>query len=151
MTRFRWIALAVGGLVLVGAGWLLFGRSSQPQQQAIYSVSQNYRVCLASTAAATPAWPALQAAHGAINAQQVTVPASAVGDQVPYLNGLLALKCRLIVVAGADLHDAATTVAKANPKQQFVTVGTPLNLPNVHDLPDASGLTRFVTDAAAHS
>lgn len=156
MNRGKWIAVVSGAVVIAAIAWFVVSQHGQPsrQQVAYTNVSRNYRVCFASTSpeTAAAAWHATQAAaaHAAINAQQVTVPTAPASQEVPYLNGLLALKCGVIITAGADLHDAATTVAKANPHQAFINVGSVLDLPNVRDLVDPSGITELVVAAANH-
>jgi basic membrane lipoprotein Med (substrate-binding protein (PBP1-ABC) superfamily) len=68
---------------------------------------------------------------------------------VPFVNGLLALNCRLIIAAGNGIHDAITSVAKANPHQDFATDATAIDLPNVQHITDDTQIAGMVHAAAA--
>lgn len=105
------------------------------------------------TAEAAHVWNAIQAAtaHEAINAQQILAPPGATEQLIPYLNGLIAEQCHLIITVGTRLHDAIVAVAQANPNQMFLNIGSSTTLPNIRDITnDTSTITELVK-AAAHS
>ncbi|WP_137816398.1 hypothetical protein [Gandjariella thermophila] len=124
------------------------------KQPVVYTnISRNFRTCLFTTdpAAAAPIWQAVQqaAADQPINAQRFTAPHGTPADLTPYLNGLIATKCKLIVAVGTDLHDTVSTVASANPSTEFINIGSTTALSNIHDLPaDPHQIRQLVLDAA---
>jgi basic membrane lipoprotein Med (substrate-binding protein (PBP1-ABC) superfamily) len=134
-------ALGVAG---AGAAALIIGFGGHPQALTVTDISQNFKVCMLATGnsaapVASPAWTAVSDAARqtkAINAEQLTAPAGPARQQIPYLNSLVSLRCRLIVVVGPGLRDALAAVAKANPAQRFLSYGTGALLPNIHQVPD---------------
>jgi hypothetical protein len=96
-------AAAFLALVLTAAG-LTWYTVSLPEPGPKYTnISRNFKACLVSTSAQPEVWQAIQAATGrsAINAQRLTAPVGTTEELRPYVNGLLALQCQLIVAAGA--------------------------------------------------
>ncbi|MEV7395155.1 transposase [Streptomyces sp. NPDC091215] len=69
---------------------------------------------------------------------------------LPYVNSLVQRHCGLIVSVGPDLHDAVTTAARHNPRQQFIIVGSPVKLANVRSFPpaDQSAVIRAIRQVA---
>lgn len=145
------VAAAIVGLV----AW--FG-GTPAQPVAVTDLSQNFKVCMLATGsgaapAPSPAWTAIGAAvrqMKAVNAEQLTVPRGPARQQVPYLNSLISLRCRLIVVVGPELRDALTVVAKANPAQRFLSYGAGAPLPNIHQVPvgDTAAIAAAIVGAA---
>jgi basic membrane lipoprotein Med (substrate-binding protein (PBP1-ABC) superfamily) len=157
MTRRTWIVGIAGAVALVAviATVVVISHQGDSQERVAYAnISQNYRVCLARTASdqGVPVWQALQdaAKQAAINVEQVTVPAGPAAQQAPYLNGLVAQKCDLIVIAGQGLHNVVDTVAKDNPGRKFAVVNDKLDRPNVQAFPDPAALSGFVANTARH-
>jgi len=69
-------------------------------------------------------WSAMQdASHQRqLNVQQLLVPAPTPDQALPYLAGLSAQHCDLVVTIGPAFGQALETAAKANPRTQFVAV-----------------------------
>lgn len=140
LREHRWIAIGGGTAVIVAAVLVIVfvvgGGGQQPIHYANYS--RNFKVCLLDQthddADAAMVWKAVQTAKASapINAQQMTVPTGKRIDPAPYLNGLIALRCELIITNGPGLADAVRAGATAHPGTNFVTVGDPVALPNVH-------------------
>jgi basic membrane lipoprotein Med (substrate-binding protein (PBP1-ABC) superfamily) len=135
------VTVAVGSLILVAAAvWIfILADSSDRPPVAAPDVSKNFKVCqldTQSSAEATTVWRAVQAAAGKapINAQRLTLPATADEDPIPYFNSLLALHCQLVVTVGTGLSAATQTVAANKPQQNFLNIGTPTNLANVRTI-----------------
>ncbi len=158
--RVRLMA-AAGVLLTTGLlAWLalaLLTGSSSPKFVA-NNISRNYRACLINTQhdenIAQPVWSYLQkATHGsAINLQHITVPKSGTATSIPYINGLVQRHCGLIISLGPGLHTAITKAARSNPHQRFITIGKPVNLPNVQSYSptDRSAAVKAVQKAAHH-
>lgn len=155
---FRWAMVAALGAAGAATAALVIGSGGHHEPLAITDISQNFKVCVLAAGnpaapAPSPAWAAVSAAARetkTINAEQFTAPTGPARQQIPYLNGLIALRCRLIVVAGPELRGALTRVAKADPAQQFLSYGTGALLPNVRRVPvgDAGAITTVIaTDA----
>jgi basic membrane lipoprotein Med (substrate-binding protein (PBP1-ABC) superfamily) len=133
--------------------------SPAPSQQIAYTnISRNFKACLLNTTTnvttATATWQAIQKAttNTPINAQHITAPAGPTPTLVPYLNGLLALHCQLIVTTGDDLHDTLNAIATAHPQQAFLNISNaPTTLTNIHTIPTSTPpvtITNLVTTAA---
>ncbi|MCQ4082299.1 hypothetical protein NGB36_17220 [Streptomyces sp. RB6PN25] len=154
------LTAALGALITVGLlTWLAFSVLTGPQTPRIVAnnVSRNFRTCLINDqhdAAMTPSvWSAVQeAAQGAaINAQHIVVPDTGNAAPLPYVNSLMQRHCGLIISVGPDLHDAIVTAAQHNPRQQFVSIGQPIKLPNMHSFSSASQSTiSSMVRGAAH-
>ena len=151
----RIIALACGLLLVIGATVLLVTwlNKPAPQQIAYTNISHNTKICVVSTSTdtAAPIWHAVQTAanQAPVNAQQLIAPSKEPDQLVPFINGLLALHCKLIIATGADLHDPIISVAKANPHQEFAT-DTTANLPNVQHITDPAQIPDMIHTASNH-
>lgn len=150
--RSRLALITAAGVAGAGAAALILGLSGHPRPPAVIDISRNFKVCMLATVRGTPAagvaWNAIGDARrkAAVNAEQLTAPASPASQQIPYLNSLISLRCRLIVVAGPDLRKALASVATANPDQRFLSYGTGAPpLPNIRQIPD--GDTAAITAA----
>ncbi len=152
MTRLRWVIL---GVLVAAAGVaatvLLWPGEPAPQPAAYANISRNARICLASTSAgdAPEIWRAIQAETTGepVNAQHLVSPSRQ--TVAPFLNGVLALHCRLIITTGSDMHDAVTAAAKSHPDQAFASDDKSITLPNVRQVttaPEVVQLIRTVTN-----
>jgi hypothetical protein len=128
-TAFGAIALGI-----LAAALLLDSEPDHPD------VSSHFKVCLLTSANSPdtdPVWRGVQASAGAgsINAQKLVVPNDAINEAGPYVASLIASQCRLIVADGTTLSADLQAVASINPATKFVSVGTPVTLPNVRNIP----------------
>jgi basic membrane lipoprotein Med (substrate-binding protein (PBP1-ABC) superfamily) len=103
-------------------------------------VSSHFKTCLLTSANSPDTdrvWRGVQASTGAgsINAQKLVVPNDATTEAGPYFASLIASQCRLIVADGQTFSADLQAVASTNPATKFVNVGTPVNLPNVRNIP----------------
>jgi basic membrane lipoprotein Med (substrate-binding protein (PBP1-ABC) superfamily) len=123
-------AVALGVLTGVLLTVFLTGGRSAPRAA---NVSRNLRACLldspanSTDAALTRAtWQGLRAAAGTgkVNAQRFTAPTVDAKAALPYINGAVQHHCGLIFAVGTGMRPATEAAAKANPRQQFVLVGT---------------------------
>ncbi|MEA5367219.1 hypothetical protein VA596_47365 [Amycolatopsis sp., V23-08] len=153
MKRQHWAALGV--LVAVGAAAtvLLWPDEPAPQPVAYANISRNTRVCLANTTAGDTEeiWRAVQleADHEPVNAQHLIAPERNPETIAPFLNGVLALHCRLIITTGTDMHDAVTAAAKSHPEQVFASDDSTITLTNVRHVrtgPDVAQLIRTIAN-----
>ncbi|MFR9799521.1 hypothetical protein ACL02U_27050 [Streptomyces sp. MS06] len=127
--------LAVTGLL----AWLTVTLLAGPHIPKVVAsnVSQNFRACLINdqrdATMAQPVWSALQqsASGSDVNAQRIEVPQSDQSASLPYVNSLVQRKCGLIIAVGPNLHSAVVSAARHNPHQNFISIGTPISLPNV--------------------
>ncbi|WP_410595425.1 hypothetical protein [Amycolatopsis sp. lyj-23] len=151
MKRLHWaIPGALAAAAGVAAAVLLWPDEPTPQPIAYANISRNARICIASTAAGeTPEiWRAIQAEtnHEPINAQHLIAPNQQPDAIAPFLNGVLALRCRLIVATGSDMHDAVTAAAKSHPDQAFASDDKSITLPNVRHVASATDAVQLVRD-----
>ncbi|AUY53618.1 hypothetical protein [Streptomyces sp. CB01881] len=137
--RFRWVlgltaALAVAG---TGAGILLTsgndGEADRPAAVKPSNIAGRRTACLTGDATEAAGrtdtsliWSALQDAsqQDQLNVQQLLVPAATVDQALPYLSGLSAQRCDLVVSIGPTFTQALEAAAKANPHTRFVAVTT---------------------------
>lgn len=154
MKRLHWV---IFGVLVAAAGVaatvLLWPSEPAPQPVAYANISRNARICLASTSVgdAPEIWQAIQAEtnHEPVNAQHLISPNRQPDAIAPFLNGVLALRCRLIVTTGSDMHDAVTAAAKSHPDQAFASDDKSITLPNVRHVaaaPEIAALIRDVTN-----
>lgn len=146
----RLFLLIAGALVVVGATVLvlLWPHDPAPQPIAYANVSRNARICVTGTSTdeSSKLWTAVQTAatHEPINAQRVIAPNRQPEQLIPFVNGLLALHCKLIITTGKDMHDAITSIAKANPNQTFATDDSTIALSNVHYITSPAELAKII-------
>ncbi|MFI6156383.1 hypothetical protein ACIBCA_27270 [Kitasatospora sp. NPDC051170] len=136
--RTRWTvglgsALAVGAAAgLLALGWNDSG-NDRPAPITPSNIAGRPTVCL--TGETTEAdgrtdtntiWTSLQEAsrQSQLNVQRLFVPASTADQALPYLAGLAAQHCALIVAVGPTFAQALDTAAKANPHSAFLAVAT---------------------------
>ncbi|MER7773147.1 hypothetical protein [Kitasatospora sp. NPDC096140] len=137
--QLRWILGLTAALVLAGVGavaLLTSGSDGEAGPSAAVSpsnISGRRTACL--TGEATEAaqrtdtsaiWSGLQDASGPaqLNVQQLFVPAATADQALPYLAGLSAQHCDLVISIGPTFTQALETAAKANPRTRFVAVAT---------------------------
>jgi basic membrane protein A len=135
----RLIALvAVGGTVLAAAAC-----GEKPKETpGGTATGAKYQACMVTDIGGiddrsfnASAWKGLEAAKAANpNIDIKNVQSKAATDYVPNLNGFVQQKCDLILAVGGLMAEATTTVAKANPNQQFAIVDAMIDLPNVHSM-----------------
>ncbi|MET8624591.1 hypothetical protein ABZW30_12680 [Kitasatospora sp. NPDC004669] len=137
--RFRWVLGLTAALVVAGTGVGMLlasgndGESARPAAVSPSNIAGRRTACL--TGDATEAarrtdtnaiWSGLQDAsqQGQLNVQQLFVPAATADQALPYLSGLSAQHCDLVVSIGTTFGQALETAAKANPHTRFVAVTT---------------------------
>ncbi|OXM61346.1 hypothetical protein [Amycolatopsis vastitatis] len=117
---------------------------------AYANISRNARICLASTSSgdAPDIWRAIQAETNRkpVNAQHLIAPNRQPDAIAPFLNGVLALRCRLIITTGSDMHDAVTAAAKSHPDQAFASDDKSITLRNVRHVATAPEITQLIRD-----
>lgn len=139
------LLLATVGTVIVVISW----PDQPPTQPTVYAnVSRNVRVCVAGTSARNTAqlWNAVESAatNEPINAQQHIAPDPTPDEVASFLNGLIALHCRLIITTGKDMHGPATIVARNNLHQAFATDDDTITLPNVQHIQTQSSVATVI-------
>ena len=148
MKRLHWAGLGI--LVAVGAAAtvLLWPDEPAPQPVAYANISRNTRVCLTNTAAsdAEDIWRAVQleADREPVNAQHLIAPNLNPEAIAPFLNGVLALHCRLIITTGTDMHDAVATAATSHPDQVFASDDRSITLPNVRHIGTGTEVAQLI-------
>ncbi|MFC1413039.1 hypothetical protein ACEZCY_08995 [Streptacidiphilus sp. N1-12] len=149
----RWTTALLTGLLVLAAGalvWGLTGGSSAPPPVVAADLSGRPTACMAAdqaTASKNPdtklTWAAMQ--HGAqnrkINIQQLVLPATSTQAK-PYLAGLLAQHCDLVVTIGSPFGHAIPTSAHLAPTTRFLAI-------DAGTLPAASALTTIDGPSAA--
>jgi hypothetical protein len=155
----HWKITAPATVVVIGAAVAVIVATTDPEPAAVAyaNVSRNFRVCMLATTNDTPeanrVWPASQtaAARAPINAERVTAPVGTSDQLVPYVNGLVALHCGVIITAGPELAAPVAAVAKTHPGQRFLAAGQPPAAANVETLPGRpEDLTAALLTAAQH-
>ncbi|WP_031074886.1 hypothetical protein [Streptomyces sp. NRRL WC-3742] len=122
---------AVVGIVLSG------GDDDEGAAPAVHAndVSKRATACLAADSATASGgdlfgrvWSAMQTAGAQHdrNVQQLVVPAAGAEQAGPYLSGLVAQRCDLIVTVGAPFGRASTGVAQASPAVRLTAVDSTL-------------------------
>ncbi|RKE05090.1 hypothetical protein [Streptomyces sp. TLI_171] len=155
------VAAALLGTAL--AVWLWpHGADEASAKVAANDYSGRPSVCLAAddSAASAPlvqqTWAVLQRTSTAsqVNAQQLVVPVKDATAAAPYLSGLVAQRCTMIVTAGAAFDGALPAVAKGASQIRFIAVDPPSGTDlqgatalTLDQLPD--GLGRSVRDLTA--
>lgn len=134
--RRRIVVGATFGVIALGILAATFFLDSKPDHP---DVSSHFKACLLTSANsidADPVWRGVQASNGtgSINAQKLVVPTDATGEAGPYFASLVASQCRLIVADGTTFSADLLAVASMNPATKFVSVGTPVTLPNVRNI-----------------
>ncbi|MFE6867123.1 hypothetical protein ACFVFS_11225 [Kitasatospora sp. NPDC057692] len=133
--RRRW-ALGLTAAAVAGAAILFTGgpdeaTGDRPTTVTPSNLAGRRTACLAgdATEAATGSdagaiWSALQdaARQGDLNAQQFFVPAPTADQALPYLAGLSAQRCDLVVTIGPTFGQALGAASRANPRTRFVAV-----------------------------
>lgn len=93
---------------------------------AVNDVAGNFRACLLTSGSSRGAavWVVLQrsAATGKVNAQRFPAPAGK-ADALPYVNGVVAVGCDVVVVADDGLVRVAESAAAKAKQQRFLLVG----------------------------
>ncbi|MFF9647207.1 type 1 periplasmic-binding domain-containing protein [Kitasatospora aureofaciens] len=135
--RLRWVLGLTAVLVVAGAGLAVLlanghdGGSAGPAAISPSNIAGRRTACLTGDATeaakrtdTSPIWAALQDAsqHSKLNVQQLLVPAATPDQALPYLSGLSAQHCDLVVSVGPTFTQALESAAKANPRTQFVAV-----------------------------
>lgn len=158
----RWIRghriVSAGALVGVVAALVVAVVLVQPAapRPVVYdNISGNFKVCLiamADTASTNTVHDAVRAAQRQtpINAQTITVPDDTAARLAPYTNSLVAMRCQLIIAADQRLRGTVASSARQHPGQQFLYVGSAIELPNVHSTPvtNPATITGLVVQAA---
>ncbi|WAL70676.1 hypothetical protein OU787_03700 [Kitasatospora sp. YST-16] len=133
----RALALTAALAVLLGTALAVLLRlqsgDGTPAKVAANDYSGRPSVCLAaddSTASAQlvqHTWAVLQQSgtDSGVNVQQLVVPAEDAAEAAPYLSGLVAQHCTMVVTAGAPFDGALPTVAKDAPHVRFIAVDPP--------------------------
>ena len=128
-SRVRVGLAVVGVLVLVGGlvGWWWSGRPQPKAAAPVNDVAGNFRVCLltsSDSSRSAAVWAALQraAATGKVNAQRFPAPAGQ-ANAMPYVNGVVAVGCGLVVVADDGLIRVVEAAAAKAQQQRFLVVG----------------------------
>lgn len=145
-------AAVVGVAAVIALAAALGTFSATPSRRPVtyVNISRDYRVCLVSTtrnrAATDPIWQAVSAAKAkvALNAQQTIAPAGSTKELIPYLNGVVNLKCGLVITSGSDLHDALTAIARTTPQQKYLNIGSNTDAPNVRDLSQPTDTSQII-------
>ncbi|MEU0791759.1 hypothetical protein ABZ342_16955 [Amycolatopsis sp. NPDC005961] len=147
--RLHW---AVLGVLVAAATVLLWPAEPAPQPVVYANISRNARVCLASTPAgnAPEIWRAIQAETNAepVNAQHLISPNAHPGAIAPFLNGVLALHCRLIITTGIDMHDALAAAAKSHGEQMFASDDSSITMPNFRHVATPADVVQLIRDVA---
>ncbi|MGW4815990.1 hypothetical protein ACWEPB_30665 [Kitasatospora cineracea] len=81
----------------------------------------------ASTELVQRTWTVLQQSgqENQINVQQLVVPAKDAAEAAPYLSGLVAQRCTMIVTVGSPFASALPAIAKDTPHVRFITIAPP--------------------------
>ncbi|MCG6499795.1 hypothetical protein [Kitasatospora sp. A2-31] len=137
--RLRWALGLTAALVVAGTGvgmWLGSESDDKAGLPAVISPSNiagRRTACLTGDATeaarhsdTSAIWSALQDAsqQNDLNVQQLLVPATTADQALPYLAGLAAQHCDLVVAIGPTFNQALETASKANPHTRFVAVTT---------------------------
>jgi basic membrane lipoprotein Med (substrate-binding protein (PBP1-ABC) superfamily) len=148
--RLHWVALGILVAAGTAATVLLWPGKPATQPVAYANISRNARICLASTSAgdAPEMWRAIQAETNRepVNAQHLISPNRQPDAIASFLNGVLALRCRLIVTTGSDMHDAVTATAKSHPDQPFASDDKSITQPNVRHVATAPEIAQLIRD-----
>lgn len=140
--------------VLVAALLVVFLPEGRSAPKAA-NVSRNLRACLLdSPAGATDAalaratWQGMRAAAdtGKVNAERFPDPTIDAKAALPYVNGAVQHRCRLIFAVGTGMRAATEAAAKANPHQRFVLVGATSSRPGVSVITPSNGVPGAVAD-----
>ncbi|MFD9591984.1 hypothetical protein ACFWA9_04395 [Kitasatospora sp. NPDC059973] len=138
-SRFRWALGLAAVLVVTGAGIAILltsgtdGPAAHQSAVAPSNIAGRRTACLAGDSSEAAArtdtaaiWSAMQDAsqQRQLNVQQLFVPAPTPDQALPYLAGLSAQHCDLVVTVGPAFGQALETATKANPGTQFVAVTT---------------------------
>ncbi|MBC3844665.1 hypothetical protein GXW82_44190 [Streptacidiphilus sp. 4-A2] len=126
--------MAIGAAVIIA--FVVIARISWPQETKppaviVNNYSQNAVACLAHDSGAkpddsSPTWTAMQEAGTAhLNLQQLAIPGDSPGQAQPYLSGLVAHRCNLIITVGTRLATAVRTVAASAPHTGFLITDAP--------------------------
>jgi len=115
-------------------------------------ISSKFKVCLLDVAQggsdAKIVWNAVRSAaeEAPINAQHLTVPAGSNVDPAPYLNSLIELHCHLVIISGVELGEALKAAAANHPDARFLSIGVPVDLPNVRTIPISEETPTLIRD-----
>ncbi|MER7667419.1 hypothetical protein ABTY61_03005 [Kitasatospora sp. NPDC096128] len=137
--RLRWTLGLASALAVVGAAVLLFllgmddSGDARPVPVPPSNIAGRRTACL--TGDTTEAggrtdtgaiWAALQdaARQRPLNVQQLFAPATTGEQALPYLAGLSAQHCDLVVAVGPAFGQSLATAAQASPRTTFVAVTT---------------------------
>ncbi|SFF55220.1 basic membrane protein A [Actinacidiphila alni] len=124
---------AAGVVVAVSATWIFLGTSRPKTTVTAENVSQNLRACLVTGPTGAQdaplvqgSWDGLQeaASHSKVNAQRFSVPDVKPDVALPYINGAVQQKCKVIITVGPSILAATESAAAANPRQRFAIVGS---------------------------
>ncbi|GLW58859.1 hypothetical protein [Kitasatospora phosalacinea] len=139
-------AAAAALLVIAAALWPWpHDDGGAPAKTTANDYSLRPSACLAADDSTTSAplvqhtWTALQQAgqDNQVNVQQLVIPAKDSTDAAPYLSGLIAQRCTMVVTVGAPFNTALPAIAENAPHVRFVAIDPPTGT----DLKGATSLT----------
>ncbi|GLW59494.1 hypothetical protein [Kitasatospora phosalacinea] len=145
------VLAAATTVVLLGASltiWLWPGTDGDPLAKVTANdYSGRPSVCLAADDSVASAqivqhtWTVLQQSgqDSQVNVQQLVVPAKDTAEAVPYLAGLVAQRCTMVVTAGAAFDRALPSIVKDAPHVRFVAIDPPAGT-------DLKGTTALTSD-----
>ncbi|WP_404870064.1 hypothetical protein ACI1MP_31400 [Kitasatospora griseola] len=145
----RGLVLATLAVILLGTAltaWLQpWDNSHAVPKVAANDYSGRPTACLAADDSVASAqvvqhtWTVLQQAgkDNPVNVQQLVVTAKGPEEAAPYLSGLVAQHCTLIVTAGSAFDGAVPAAVKVSPHVRFAVVDPPAGV----DLKGATALT----------
>ncbi|WP_189920251.1 BMP family ABC transporter substrate-binding protein [Kitasatospora xanthocidica] len=137
--RHRWVLGLTAALAVTGVGvGILLANGSDGEAVPAAAVSPSNisglrTACLTGDAAEAASrtdtsiiWAALQdaARQRQLNVQQLLVPAATTDQALPYLAGLSAQHCDLVVSIGPAFTQASKAAAADNPRTRFIAVAT---------------------------
>ncbi|GAA2773161.1 hypothetical protein [Kitasatospora cinereorecta] len=147
------LATLLAGTAVTLLWWKPWTHDSTPPRVAAADYSGRPSACLAAAddeatrAAAQNAWHAMQdAAKGqAVNVQQLTVPAATREQAAPYLAGLIAQHCTLIITVGPAAGSAVPDLLAPAAGTRFTTVdaGEDLHDPRITQLSSKEAPSRL--------
>ncbi|MFE3875764.1 hypothetical protein ACFXPX_15375 [Kitasatospora sp. NPDC059146] len=135
--RLRWAFGLTAALVVAGTGVVMLlangtdSTGNRPASVTPSNIAGRRTACLtgdateaANQTGTNTVWSALQDAsrQRPLNVQRLLVSATTTDQALPYLSGLSAQHCDLVVSIGPTFAQALNAAAKASPHTQFVAV-----------------------------